>query len=103
MTMPDWSTTATFCDFSLVFIMRTDGRMHSAAKRIGTTKVVIRKDFFLTLVIYSLPTMTFMFLRFILCALRNQFDEYVVHSGNQLPEGVDLQLLGKDRGKGRVG
>ena len=85
--MPELSTTAMVFPESFAIIMMTLGRMHIAAKKIGTRKVVRRNDFFFTRVRYSLAMIVFMFLSFIvLLLLCYKFDEYVVHSRNEFLE-----------------
>ena len=62
--MPDWSITATCFPFSSDMNMITLGRIHMAAKKIGTRKVVRRKDFFFTRVRYSREMIVPIFLNF---------------------------------------
>ena len=54
-----------FLSFSLAITIMTLGRMHTAAKKIGTRNVVRRNDFFFTRVRYSREMMVDMFLSFI--------------------------------------
>ena len=95
--MPELSITATFLPVSLAINIITLGRIHIAAKRTGTRKVVRRNDFFFTLVRYSLAIIVFMFLIFIaLLLLCYKFDEYVVHTRNKFLERIYACTLGND-------
>ena len=66
ITIPDLSTTEIFLAASLVFIIISAGRKHSAAKRTGVMKVIRRKLFFLTRVMYSRLITRRIVLKFIL-------------------------------------
>ena len=103
ITMPELSITAIFLPVSLAINIITLGRMHIAAKRTGTRKVVRRNDFFLTLVRYSLAIIVFIFLSFItLLLLSYKFNEYVVHTRDKFLERIDARSLCDDLPDGIV-
>ena len=69
----------------------------------GTISVVIRKDFFFTLVVYSREITVLIILKFIRLALLYKSNENVVHPGDEFAERADGYAAGKNSGQGFVG
>ena len=72
-----------------VLVISNNGTIHTEAIRMGPRKVITMKDFFFTLVRYSLRMISLILLIF-RCVYGG--DEDVVHGRKDLPEAVDFHV-----------